>query len=88
MPMAEPQAGSGRYIIRSEDSATLAEFIKSLDSEPGMTLVDVIGPAAQPHTAVVDMPHDKARSLEQQFRNAKAQMIIEPDRPLSLFGGT
>jgi hypothetical protein len=87
MPMAEPPAGSGRYIIRSEDSASLTDFIKTVTGEPGMTLVDVIGPAEQPHTAVVDMPHDKARSLEQQFRSAKTQMIIEPDRPLSLFNG-
>jgi rRNA processing protein Gar1 len=87
MPMAEPQAGSGRYIIRSDDSAKLNEFIKSVVSEPGMTLVDVIGPTEQPHTAVVEMSHDKARSLEQQFRNAKTPMIIEPDRPLSLFNG-
>jgi hypothetical protein len=85
--MADPQAGRGRYIVRSEDSGQLAEFIKSIESDPDATLVDVIGPRDAPHTAVVDLSDNKARALEQQFRDAKTQMIIEPDRPLSLFDG-
>lgn len=87
MPMAGSESGTGRFIVRSDNAATLAAFIQSAQNDPGMTLVDVIGPAGQPHTAVVDMPFDKARVLEQQFRNAQSQIVIEPDRPLSLFGG-
>lgn len=85
--MADPLPGRGRYIVRSEDGRQLADFIKSIESDPDARLLDVIGPRDQPHTAVVDLSDDRARTLEQQFRNAKTQMIIEPDRPLSLFDG-
>jgi hypothetical protein len=78
--------GSGRYIIRSEDPGELAGFINSISTDPGMELVDLIGPAGQPHTAVVTMPHEKAARLEQSFRTSN-KLTIEPDRPLSLFGG-
>jgi rRNA processing protein Gar1 len=87
MHMEGTKTGTGRFIVRSDDAATLAAFLQSVQNDPGMTLVDVIGPAGQPHTAVVDMSEDKAHSLEQQFRDAKSRITIEPDRPLSLFGG-
>ncbi|HYD81063.1 MAG TPA: hypothetical protein VEC06_14750 [Paucimonas sp.] len=87
MPLADSKHGSGRYIVRSEDSKQLSEFIKNTEGDDCMKLLDVIGPAEQPHTAVIEMPHEKAHSLEEQFRNAKTRLIIEPDRPLSLFDG-
>ena len=73
-----------RYIIRSEDAKQLAELIDKIAQDPSIDLLDVIGPAGNPHTAVAAMPHDKARALEHDF-SASKKMFIEPDRPLSLF---
>jgi hypothetical protein len=41
-------------------------------------------PSAQPHTAVIETDAATARQLEESFRSAH-QLMIEPDRPLSLF---
>ena len=87
MPTISPGPGTGRYIVRARDPARLVEFVDDVRNDPAMELVDMIGPAGQPHTAVVVMPHDSASSLEQRF-SASHQLTIEPDRPLSLFGGT
>jgi hypothetical protein len=77
-----------RYIVRARgDNATLAEFLAALPNEPGLELVDTIGPAQGPHTAVVAVPADLAPSFEQRFRNSQ-QLMIERDRPLSLFDKT
>ena len=83
MPSMNPD--TGRYIIRSQDSKELAEVMKDIDADPAVQLVDTIGPADQPHTLVVEMPHETANSMKQRFRTLKPQLIIEPDRPLSLF---
>lgn len=77
---------SGRYIVRSEDPGTLAGFLDSVADEPGIEVVDLIGPVGAPHTAVVAMPREKAIALEQRFRASNQLITIEPDRPLSLFG--
>jgi hypothetical protein len=85
MPSIPAGSDKGRYIIRSRDDAKpLAEFLSSVDDDPAIDLVDTIGPQGQPHTVVVEMSHEKALSLEQRFRNTN-QLVIEPDRPLSLF---
>lgn len=86
MSSIPPGSMRGRYIIRASDTNKLAEFIANLDAEKGIDLLDTIGPAGQPHTAVVETSHDMATSLAQQFRLSN-QLTIEPDRPLSLFGG-
>jgi len=86
MPEHESQAGHGRYIVRCDEASELADFLKDADSDPGITLLDVIGPRDRPHTAVVDMTHEKAQTLAQRFRDHH-HLIIEPDRPLSLFAG-
>jgi len=75
----------GRYIIRSNTPEQLNAFIDSVRTDSSVELVDTIGPAGQPHTAVFTMPADKAALLEQRFRDSN-QLSIEPDRPLSLFG--
>lgn len=77
-----------RYIIRAREEpvalAALAEFRASLPASPEIELVDTIGPPDQPHTLVVDVAAEQARSLEQRFRNSQ-HLMIERDRPLSLF---
>jgi hypothetical protein len=86
MPSSTPAAGSGRYIIRSRDSMQLAELIRRIAADPEIMLIDTIGPPGAPHTCVVTMSPERAAALELQFRTTN-QFTIEPDRPLSLFGG-
>jgi hypothetical protein len=81
--------GTGRYIIRAKADSKpiaeiLAEILAAFGNDPAIKVVDTIGPAGRQHTVVAEMPHDTARSLEQRFHNAN-QLIIEPDRPLSLY---
>jgi len=76
---------TSRYIIRAaEDGPALAAFIASLPANAAVRLVDTIGPTAQPHTAIVETDAGTAKQLEQAFRISN-QLMIEPDRPLSLF---
>lgn len=82
MPKA---AETSRYIIRAvDDGPALAALIASLRADAAVRLVDTIGPKAQPHTAVVETDAATAERLEQTFRTSN-QLMIEPDRPLSLF---
>ncbi len=77
-----------RFIVRArEEGTTLADFLTTLQHEPELELVDTIGPAQGPHTAVVAVPAELAPSFEQRFRNSQ-QLMIERDRPLSLFDKT
>jgi hypothetical protein len=86
MPLLTPGSPTGRYIIRSEDPKTLADFIEEAKSDTTLELVDLIGPAGAPHTAVFVMPHERAKALQQRFEASKpGRLIIERDRPLSLF---
>ena len=80
--------GTGHYIIRSEDAGQLANFIREVQQDPAVTLVNTIGPADRPHTVVVAMSPEKALSLQQRIRKNSIPLIIEPDRPLSLFPQT
>lgn len=82
-----PQAtGKGRYIVRAAgDSTPLQEFIAGIQGDPAIRLADTIGPAQQPHTVVIETDESTAQQLAQRFRSTN-QLIIEPDRPLSLFG--
>ena len=85
MPLLSPGSGRGRYIVRSEEPKHLADFIDKAQSDPDLELVDLIGPAGAPHTAVFVIPHEKAAVLEQEFGQSPTPLIIERDRPLSLF---
>lgn len=83
MLASTPPAPASRYIVRAmgEDDA-LARFIAALDSEPGVRLVDTIGPSAgPPHTAVVETDAPTAERLR---HSTLYQLTIEPDQPLSL----
>ena len=73
-----------RFIVRArDDSGTVADFLTMIHNEPALELVDTIGPAGRPHTAVVEVAPEQAPSFEQRFRNLP-HLMIEPDRPLSL----
>ncbi|HYD94056.1 MAG TPA: hypothetical protein VEC01_01930 [Noviherbaspirillum sp.] len=85
MPLLTPGSGKGRYIVRAEDPKKLAEFIFESEADPELELADLIGPAGAPHTAVFLMPHEKAKALQERFCTSSDRLIIERDRPLSLF---
>lgn len=77
-----------RFIVRARDEGTtLTDFLTTIQGEPGLELVDLIGPAGKPHTAVVAVESQYAPSFEERFRNSQ-QLMIERDRPLSLFDKT
>jgi hypothetical protein len=85
MPLLTPGSARGRYIVRSDDPQVLADFIEQARTDPELELADIIGPPGAPHTAVFDMPHEKAQALQQRFAAPNAnRLIIERDRPLSL----
>lgn len=74
-----------RFIIRArDDGGTVAEVLTMIKNDPALELVDTIGPADKPHTAVVAVEPEQAHSFEQRFRNLQ-HLMIEQDRPLSLF---
>ena len=77
-----------RYIVRARaEGSTLNDFLISIQGDPELELVDTIGPQGQPHTAVVAVTPEQALSFEQRFRNSQ-HLMIERDRPLSLFDKT
>ena len=77
-----------RFIVRARDeSSTLTDFLAMVDILPELELVDAIGPAGRPHTVVVAVDAQHASSFEQRFCNQQ-QLMIERDRPLSLFDKT
>lgn len=89
--MALNQTGPerGRYLVRAVgDALPLTGFLASIANDSAITVVDRIGPPGQPHTLVLETSHDRARALEQQFEQTRQALIIEPDRPLSMFTGT
>lgn len=77
-----------RFIVRARNDGTvLDDFLASIGSDATLELVDTIGPAGRPHTAVIATDAHHAPRFEQQFSN-HPQLIVERDRPLSLFGKT
>ena len=84
MPLQRSDGSKDRYIVRSEDARLLADFIDEATTDPELELVETIGPVGVPHTAVFFMPHEKARALQQRYGESN-RVIIERDRPLSLF---
>jgi hypothetical protein len=84
MPLSQTGPGKARYLIRAVgDAVPLTDFLTSLRDDSSIAIVDQIGPPGQPHTVVAEMSHDQARALEQRFSQSN-QLMIEPDRPLSL----
>ena len=76
-----------RFIVRRRDEGALTDFLAIINNDPAIELVDTIGPEQSPHTAVVAVPPEQALSFEQRFRNLQ-QLMIERDRPLSLYDRT
>jgi hypothetical protein len=77
-----------RFIVRTRDECvTLDDFLAAVRDDPELELVDTIGPPGKPHTAVVAVAPEQAPSFEHRYRNSP-QLMIERDRPLSLFDKT
>src|SRR5438094_869691 len=70
-----------RFLITSPDPQTVAEVTRIIEADPNVKLVDRIGPENQPHTLVVEMTDEQADALKRRF----AGLIVEQDRPVSLF---
>jgi hypothetical protein len=81
----QTMAETHRYIVRgADDGPALAAFLAGIHADPSLRLIETIGPQGRPHTAVIETDAQTAKRLEESFRNAN-QLMIEPDRPLSLF---
>ena len=87
MTVTQSGPGRARYLVVSvDDSVSLAPLLASVADDAGVRIIDRIGPPGQPHTAVLELSHDRARALETQFQQARQPYKIEPDSPLSLSG--
>lgn len=78
--------GRGRYLVSSNDSNKLVDFIEQSSEDASLSLLDTMGPVDKPHTAVFDMPHETAALLSRQFKS-EGNLKIEADRPLKMFSG-
>ena len=81
-----------RFIVRTRAQGdTLTDFLTTISTpingEQAPELTDTIGPAGRPHTAVVTVSAEHALAFEQRFRS-HPHIVIERDRPLSLFDKT
>ncbi len=77
-----------RFIVRTRhEGATLTDFLAQAGTDPALQVVDTIGPTGRPHTAVVATSADYAACFEQRFSHHE-HLIVERDRPLSLFDKT
>jgi hypothetical protein len=84
MRTIEGGPGSGRYLISCGNSGMLSEFIHNSYKDPGLQLIDTMGPVGAPHTAVYEMAHQRASELQHLFSQS-GELKIEPDQPLSMF---
>ncbi|QNA89586.1 hypothetical protein G4G28_15910 [Massilia sp. Dwa41.01b] len=83
MPVSATTGPGSRYIVRAAgDDGALARFLDSIGADPALHVLETIGPAAAPHTLVVEADPAAIDQLRQRTLN---QLMIEPDRPLSLF---
>ena len=90
MTLASTAQDKARYLVHAACGAALTDFLTLAETDPDITVSDLIGPRGQPHTAVLEISAETAQRLQQQFRNAGAashQLTIEPDRPLSMYDG-
>ncbi|HEY0064017.1 MAG TPA: hypothetical protein VGC21_18010 [Telluria sp.] len=77
-----------RFIVRArQEGATLTEFLNTLQDDPHLEVLDTIGPANAPHTAVLAVEPDRVGDFEQRFLHSPT-LMIERDRPLSLIDKT
>lgn len=88
MSQAPTAPGKARYLVHAACGTPLTDFLALSETDPEITVVDLIGPRGEPHTAVLEISADTAQRLQRQFRDASPpshQLTIEPDRPLSMF---
>ncbi|WP_343729997.1 hypothetical protein [Duganella sp.] len=86
--MPDPASTTNRYLVHAARGAPLNDFLTVAATDADIAVIDIIGPRDRPHTAVVQITPEKARLLEQHFRQTGTpahQLTIEPDRPLSMF---
>ncbi len=83
MPGIQSSPGRGRYLVSSASGDKLSTFLSEVGSQPELHLLDKLGPSDAPHTAVFDMPHEKAAQLEQRFAGV-GELKIEPDQRLTM----
>lgn len=77
-----------RFIVRTRaEGSTLADFLTTIHNDPALELTDIIGPQGRPHTAVISTSAEHAPAFEERFRHS-TEIMIERDRPLSLFDKT
>ena len=77
-----------RFIVRARaEGSTLKDFLTIIRDDPELEVANTIGPEGHPHTAVVSTSADHAPAFEQRFSHSP-ELIIERDRPLSLFDKT
>ena len=88
MTQASTAPGKARYLVHGACGSSLADFLALAETDPDITVADLIGPRGQPHTAVLEITAETAQRLQRQFRHAGTpshQLTIEPDRPLSMY---
>jgi hypothetical protein len=90
MTQANTVQGKARYLVHAASGSPLTDFLALAETDPEITVADLIGPRGQPHTAVLEITAETAQRLQRQFRNTSIpshQFTIEPDRPLSMYDG-
>ena len=88
MSQAHTAPGKARYLVHAACGTLLTDFLALAETDPEITVVDLIGQRGQPHTAVLEISDETAQRLQGQFRDTNTpshQLTIEPDRPLSMF---
>ncbi len=77
-----------RFIVRARaEGSALGDFLTMIGNDQQLELVDTIGPPGHPHTAVIATAPEHAPAFEQRFKTSP-ELMIERDRPLSLFDKT
>jgi hypothetical protein len=82
MPQSTPSNTPRDHLVRVRDAAVLPQLVQFIEVDLRTPIARRLGPATDPHTLVVAITDDQAALLRQRFGN---QVIVEPDRPLSLY---
>ena len=72
------------YLVRAHEQRVLADVIAFFEADPSHVSVRRLGPTDAPHTLVVSMNEEQVSALVRHFGD---QLIVERDRPLSLYSG-
>ncbi len=85
MVQRPPQRGQAqsqrqRYIVGNAPPPVLSALAEQCRLDPEIDLVNVLGPADQPHLLVIETTAERAEQLKQHTPG----LIVEPDTPLHL----